>query len=246
VKSDRRAATLIGVLYIIGTVAGVAAAFIMPSFAAGTDTLAAIAGARGATIAGALLVLAMGLSLSGLAAVFYPIGRRFSETLSMGYVIFRGALEGMIYVISALVWLVLIALSSQPSAGTAAIVGVLQTTQDVIWNQLVALPFGIGALMFYWLLYRANLVPRWILVWGFVSAPLFMAANLAHIFGGNIDIVMGSLLLQELVLAGWLIAKGFNLQAADSADGVRAESGGSSGRSGALPGLASVAKGDAA
>ena len=221
---DRRAATLIGVLYIIGTAAGVAGAMIMPSSAAGTDTLAQIAAHRDAAIAGALLILTMGFSLSALAAVFYPIGRRFSEALSMGYVIFRGALEGMIYVISALIWLVLIALSSQPSLATASIAGVLQTSQDVIWNQLVSLPFGIGALMFYWLLYRANLVPRWILVWGFVSAPLFMAANLVHIFGGNIDVVMASLFLQEMVLAVWLIAKGFNLDAAGRTGDARAQS----------------------
>jgi hypothetical protein len=245
-KSDRKAAILIGVLYIIGTAAGVAGAMIMPSSTNGADLLAQVAANRGATIAGALLVLTMGLSLSALAAVFYPIGRRFSEALSMGYVIFRGALEGMVYVISAMFWLVLIALSSQPTIATASIAGVLQTTQDVIWNQLVSLPFGIGALMFYWLLYRANLVPKWILVWGFISAPLFMAANLAHIFGSNIDIVMASLFLQEMVLAVWLIAKGFNLNTADSAENARVEGVSSAGRSNSLPGTASAAGGGAA
>lgn len=203
--TDRRAATLIGVLYIIGTASGVAAVAITPQL-----TPAQIAAHRGATIAGTLLVLTMGFSLSALAAVFYPIGRRFSEWLATGYVIFRGALEGMVYVISAFIVLVLVALSSQPSAATTAIAGVLAISHGVIWNQLVALPFGIGALMFYALLYRARLVPRWILVWGFASAALFMAANLAQMFGGNINIVNASLLVQEMVLAVWLIAKGFD------------------------------------
>ena len=211
---DRKAAIIIGVLYIIGTLTGVVAMAIMPSFGPGTDTLAQIAAHRGATIAGTLLVLTMAFALSALAAVFYPIGRRFSEWLATGYVIFRGALEGAVYVISGFVWLVLIALSSQPaSAALAPIVGVLQTSQDVIWNQLVSLPFGIGALMFYALLHRARLVPSWILVWGYASVALSLAASLAHIFGGNIDIVMASLLVQEMVLAGWLIVKGFNPEA---------------------------------
>jgi hypothetical protein len=211
--SDRRAAIIIGVLYIIGTVSGVTGALIMPSFAPGTDVLAQVAAHSGVMIAGSLLVLTMGLSLSALAAVFYPIGRRFSEVLSMGYVIFRGALEGMTYVISALFWLVLIALSSGPSTAMAPIATLLQTSQDVIWNQLVGLPFAIGALMFYALLYRAKLVPRWILVWGFVSAGLSLAASGAQILGVDIGVVSASLLLQEMVLAVWLIVKGFNSDA---------------------------------
>ena len=185
---------------------------IMPSFGPGIDTLAQIAAHRGATIAGTLLVLTMAFSLSALAAVFYPIGKRFSEVLATGYVIFRGALEGMVYVISGLVWLVLVSLSSQPaSAAMAPIVRVLQTSQDVIWNQLVSMPFGVGAVMFYVLLHRARLLPSWILVWGYVSVALMVAANLTQLLGlGNIDFVMASLLMQEMVLAGWLIAKGFN------------------------------------
>jgi len=216
---DRKSAIIIGVLYMIGTVTGVIASFIMPSFGPGTDALAQIAAHRGATIAGALLILAMAFSLSALAAVFYPIGRRFSEWLATGYVIFRGALEGMVYVISTLIWLVLLSLSSQPtSVALNPIARVLLTANDVIWNQLVSLPFGVGALMFYVLLHRARLVPSWILIWGYVSVALFSAANLAHLFGvGSIDIVMFSLLVQEMVLAGWLIVKGFDPEALEAA-----------------------------
>jgi hypothetical protein len=211
--STRRTAAIVGVLYIIGTVAGIASAAILPSIAPGTNVLTQVATHRGAAIAGGLLVLVMGFALSTLAAVFYPVGRRFDDALATGYVIFRGALEGAVYLISGLIWLVLITMSSEPSAAMASGAAVLQATQNVIWNQVVALPFGIGALMFYALLYRARLVPRWMLVWGFVSAGLFMAACLAQVFGGNIDVVNVSLLLQEMVLAVWLIAKGFDAKA---------------------------------
>ena len=211
-KSDRKAAIIIGVLYIIGTVTGVVASFIMPSFGPGIDPLVQIASHRGATVAGALLVLAMGFSLSALAAIFYPIGRRFSEWLAMGYVIFRGALEGMIYVISGLLWLTLITLSSTPAtAAMTPVVRAITTSNDVIWNQLASFPFGIGALMFYALLHRAKLLPSWILIWGYISVGLMMAANLSQLFGlADINVVMASLLVQEMVLAGWLIVKGFN------------------------------------
>ena len=213
--NDRKSAVIIGVLYIIGTVTGVVASFIMPSFGPNTDVLATIAAHRGAMVAGTLLVLTMGFSLSALAAIFYPIGKRFSEWLATGYVIFRGALEGMIYVVSGLIWLTLITLASgSASVAMAPIARALLTSNDVIWNQLVSMPFGIGALMFYALLHRAKLLPSWILIWGYISVALMMAANLAQLVGlGDINVVMVSLLVQEMVLAGWLIVKGFNPEA---------------------------------
>ena len=212
---ERKAAIIIGVLYILGTVTGVIASFIMPSFGPNTDILATVAAHRGAMVAGTLLVLTMGFSLSALAAMFYPIGRRFSEWLATGYVIFRGALEGMIYVISGLIWLTLMSLASGPaSAALAPIARALITANDVIWNQLASMPFGIGALMFYALLHRAKLVPSWILIWGYISVALMMAANLSQLIGlGDINVVMVSIFIQEMVLAGWLIVKGFDHKA---------------------------------
>jgi hypothetical protein len=207
-KNDRARATIVGVLYIIGTVSGVLGLAIMPSFAAGTDILAQIAAHRTATVAGALLVLTMGFALSAIPAVFYPIGRRFSEVLSMGYVIFRGALEGMTYVISAFLWLVLIAMSAESSAA-APMATVLRTAQRLVWEQLIALPFVIGAFMFYWILYRTRLVPRWLSIWGLVGAVFYLAAPLARMAGLDLDFLMFPLAVQEMVLAVWLIAKGF-------------------------------------
>ena len=211
--ADRRAATTIGVLFVIGTAAGVTGLAIMPSFAAGTDILAQIAAHRTATVVGALLVLVMGFALAAIPAVFYPIGRRFSEVLSMGYVIFRGALEGVTYVIAAFIWLVLVAMSGEPSAASAPIAAMLQTAERLVWEQLIALPFVIGALMFYWVLYRARLVPRWLSIWGLAGAVLYIGAPLARMAGLSLDFLMFPLALQEMVIAIWLIVRGFNAEA---------------------------------
>jgi hypothetical protein len=85
----------------------------------------------------------------------------------------------------------------------------LQTAQRLIWEQLIALPFVIGALMFYWILYRARLVPRWVSVWGLAGAVLYIAAPLARMAGLSLDILMAPLAVQEMVMAVWLIARGF-------------------------------------
>jgi len=210
---ERKAAILIGVLYIVGTVAGVASALIAPPFAAGPDLLGRVAAHRTETIVGGLLVLTMGFSLSALPAVFYPIGRRFSEALSMGYVIFRGAIEGMMYFLGVTIWLVLVAMSANPSAEAPSIADVLARALGVLWDQLGVLPFIIGALMFYSLLFRTRLVPRWLSVWGLVGALPYAGAAFAAMAGLNLGWLMAPLAVQEMVLAVWLIAKGFNPEA---------------------------------
>ena len=66
---------------------------------------------------GALLLLLPGLALAMFPVVFWPIGKRYNETLAMGYVVFRGGLEVVIYIVSALGYLLLIALSTKPGYG---------------------------------------------------------------------------------------------------------------------------------
>jgi hypothetical protein len=214
-SADRRAAVWIGVLYIIGTVALVLSAVVTGGVLAGPAYLAQVAAEPGLVVVGALLVLLAGLSLAMVPIVFWPVGRRYNETLAMGYVVFRGAIETVIYIVGALAWLLLIALSSQQESGSIA--GLVRTTVAVTWDQLIAVPFALGALMFYVLLYQSRLVPRWLSAWGLVGAVLYIVPPLGNMFGLSLGVLMAPLAVQEMVLAVWLIGKGFNPSAAASA-----------------------------
>lgn len=80
--------------------------------------------------------------------------------------------------------------------------------------------FCIGALVFYCALYRWRLVPRWLSSWGLAAVPLYLAAGLLDMF----DVISALSLLgvglnmplaiQEMVLALWLIFKGFDQRVA--------------------------------
>lgn len=210
--SDRTTAWIIGVLFIIGTAAGALSWLVMAPIMDAPGYLASIAAHQSQMAAGALLVLTMGIALSLVPVLFYPVARRHSEVLATGYIVFRGALEGFIYIALTFGWLLLIALSTEPAA-TVAIADAVKAGLGVMSNQVTAIPFGIGAVMFGALLYISKLVPRWLSVWGLIGAALYMAAPLARIFGLSLDYLMAPLALQEMVLAVWLIAKGFSASA---------------------------------
>jgi len=119
-SADRKAAVWIGLLYLIGMVGMVVSVVVTNEVLSGPAHLAQVAAEPNRVALGALLMLVAGLSLALVPVVFWPIGRRYNETLAMGYVVFRGALETIFYVITALLWLLLIALSKQPDGGPLA------------------------------------------------------------------------------------------------------------------------------
>ncbi len=106
------------------------------------------------------------------------------------------------------------------------------STLQVLGDQLKAarawlgtmgvLTFGIGALMYYAVFYRTRLVPRWLSVWGLVAIVMVMASALLVMFGvieslSTTQVVLAlPIFVQEMVLAAWLIAKGFNPRVVDS------------------------------
>ncbi|NND02108.1 MAG: DUF4386 domain-containing protein, partial [Acidimicrobiia bacterium] len=77
-----------------------------------------------------------------------------------------------------------------------------------------AIVFGVSALILYGLMYQSELVPRWLSVWGFIGAVLVIAAGMRGLYGHSPSSTVSVILtapigIQEMVLAVWLIVKGF-------------------------------------
>jgi hypothetical protein len=220
-REHRAAAITAGTLYIIGTVAGVLSKFVVQSPVRDADDPFAYAADHSfAVVTGALLILAMGLSLAFVPVVLFPVLRRVDEVLAIGYLIMRGAVETVCYVIGAIAWLLLMPLGEVMSAGpgTASPAGVRLATLLVdsdASGAVLTLVFCLGGVMFYALLYRSGIVPRWIALWGLVAIPFYVAAYLLAMYaviGANsseLNVLILPLAVQEMVLAVWMIARGF-------------------------------------
>ena len=210
----RKAAIIVGVLFIIGDIAGVLSVVVTRGLLDGPDVLTKIAANQSRLALGALLVLAMGLALAMIPVVTYPIFKKYNGVLALGTVVFRGALETVAYMASAATWLLLLELSRERAAASAGAPNVqtlsdlLVTTQGTIATWFISIVFSIGALMFYYLFYRSRLIPRWLSVWGLAGAALYLAAPLVDMFGHGFGVLMAPLALAEIVLAVWLIVKG--------------------------------------
>jgi hypothetical protein len=82
-------------------------------------------------------------------------------------------------------------------------------------GQVGVLAFALGATMYYWLFYRSRLVPRWLSAWGLIAIASLVVSVVLVVSGVAEPMSQPQVLLaapigvQEMVLAGWLIAKGF-------------------------------------
>ena len=82
-------------------------------------------------------------------------------------------------------------------------------------SAVLTLVFCFGAVLFYVLLYRSRIVPRWITVWGFAGIPFYAAAYVLAMYGvidnnsSVQNVLQAPLGVQEMVLAVWMIVRGF-------------------------------------
>jgi hypothetical protein len=144
--------------------------------------------------------------------------RKISKELAMGMVLFRGALEGIFYFVTALNILTLVAVGNEYIA-TGVDSAVLRSIGNLLYQvenlktPVSSIIFSIGATCIYLTFYRSRLIPRWLSVWGFIAVVAYMASALLNFFhldtgyGFYLEMVMFP---QEILMAVWLIARGFN------------------------------------
>lgn len=142
----------------------------------------------------ALMVLIMAAAMSMIPPLIFPVLREHSEQLALGYVVAR----------TVEVVLVL------PSADLA---------YDTWRYPLSSIFFCLGALLLNGVLYRSSAVPRVISGWALLAVAPYAADAILVLYGELTlssplhAVLIAPLMLNEMVLAVWLLAKGLRVPA---------------------------------
>lgn len=210
---NRRTAVVVGILFIVATVAGLVSTRLIASTTA-SDYLSSVAAHASEVKAGALLELAAAASVALIPAFLFPVLRRHDEGAALAYQALR-ILEAFVMILGAAFTLLLVTLSQKYVSASPPIDPSYQTSGALLqgmanWTFVVdPVIFGAGALLLYAILYRSRLVPRGLSLWGLVGAALVMAAGLIGMFGPFPFALAVPVAVQEMALAGWLIVRGF-------------------------------------
>lgn len=212
--------TIVGILFILATVLGVIAAAMYSPILYAPDYLVRMAANQRQMIIIILLEFFMAMSCAGIGIALYPILKKYSQGLAIGALGFR-VIESSIQVLIAVYMVSFLALSQEyVKAGVPtnsffqAAGAILKAGSDWMSNGAMLLPWCIAALLYYFVFYKYNLIPRWISTWGLIGITLTIISS----FLSMVNINFGSLqtaanlpiAVQEMVFAIWLIVKGLN------------------------------------
>jgi hypothetical protein len=217
---NKRTAIIVGILYIIATVAYSLAMILLDPIIGGSDYLVQASLNANQVIIGTFLVLIDAIAVAGIGICMYKILKKHNKILALGFLGAR-VVEGTIFIMTVIPTLVLLTLSQEfINAGTPD-VPYYQTLGTALlsagnWIFLIGygLVFAISALILNFVLYKSKLIPRWLSGWGFVAAVLVFIHYLLQSFGINPVVILDiPIAVQEMVFAVWLIVKGFNASA---------------------------------
>ncbi len=226
--NPRKTARIVGVLFIIATAAPLLSVAFVPIIF-GPASLANVwllAANENQIRIGALLEFAMAAAVAAIPICMYPILKKQNESMALGYVVGR-LVEGVMFTIGVISLLALLTLSKEfalagaPSAAYYQTIGTTILAIRLAESVFAQFSFSLGSLMFYYLLYKSKLVPRWLSGWSLIGAVLFLASAFLAMFGYGSESTIYLLMnapggLGEMVFAGWLIIKGFNPSALNS------------------------------
>ncbi len=219
-NGTRRLAVVAGLCFLIADAAGVGFFAFAGGLGTGQAYLDAVPGHQVQLGLAALCIFLMGAAGIGIVAALYPVLRVHSEALAIGSVLFRAVGEGVAF-LEAAITLATVSVGLAAAGATASTQPALLATSLLDLRDQLALvamaAFGVAALQYCWVLLLSGLLPRWLAGWGVLGAVIWLAGTVSAfvVHGPDGGLAMAPLAVNEIVMAVWLIVRGFSAPAAE-------------------------------
>ena len=183
---DQKRARIFGVLFLVTFATSIPALLLYQPVL--DDPVGYIAGAGhdNRILLGALLELLLIIANIGTAVVIFPVVRRQSEVLSLGYVAAR-LVESAFILVGIVAVLGIVTLRQEVAGATEGTVAyTLAAIKD--WTFLLGPGWVVGwgnGLILGYLMYSSGLVPRRATWLGLIGGPLIIVSGTVIMFGGN-------------------------------------------------------------
>jgi hypothetical protein len=217
----RKKSIVVGVLLIISLVVGVLS---IDPVIDEMDNLANISINAKPILIRAFMQFILAFIYASIPIILYSLLKKINTGLTIGFLVFR--IVSVVFILIGWVSILLLLALSQEfvDAGSPdlsyfqTLDYLLRSGRDLINHVAMPLILSVGNLMFYFILLQSKLVPGWLSIWGLIAtvlssvlASLLLMFNVINIITPVYIILALPTALLEIVLAIWLIVKGFDL-----------------------------------
>lgn len=211
---------VIGILFIVSTVAGIISVTVLGDLLKVPMDYVNISDNLFMFVLGIFLELLCAAAFVAISVFMYTALSRHNSKYALGYVVAR-SLESVPFIVGAICLLVLIPLGNNFSSvlsvnGESYIqlgntMVYIHDMTNVIGSMLI---FSFTAIILNFSFFKTKIIPRFISIWGLVGALMMITAAVLGLgglsFTSNLSMILVvPLALNEMVLAVWLILKGF-------------------------------------
>ncbi|MFC8503199.1 DUF4386 domain-containing protein [Pedococcus sp. NPDC057267] len=169
-----------------------------------------------------VLELLTSIGILAMSALLYLVLSRQDRTFALVALVLWTC-EAVFLTVKTVGLAVLLSLSQGPGAADAATAsggqssGALALSLIQHAGDVDMLFFCVGAMPWYWLLYRSRIVPRVLALWGLLAVPLVLVATLALVWNRDLEpsrVLYAPYVPFELVLGLWLLGRGAHVSGA--------------------------------
>jgi uncharacterized protein DUF4386 len=204
---------VIGALFLLGFLAYGIGSGLATSLVGGSNFLSTIGASQALLVTGAFLIfLNTGVDL-GKGVLFFPILAKHSQRTALAYLATM-IVEVVLLSVGALALLLIVPLAKHAGEPGAQTLGSILVQTNFTAYQMGEMVLGVGATFMCVLLYRTQLIPRWLAISGLIGYPILAAGTIAETFGVHIGLYLTIPgFFFEVVMPFWLIFKGFQPEA---------------------------------
>ena len=170
-----------------------------------------IAGNTAGVYTGILLQIITALVIMVLGTALYQAGKHINKTAAIIALCFYFT-EAILHIICQIFIFALAALSRQFMINGDVILLNIVNFLFISRNfcgAITMMPFGLGAIIFYYLIMKAKVIPRWLGLWGLITVPFILVGWSLEAFGISVPFALYLPYVPwEWVAGGWVLVRG--------------------------------------
>src|SRR5437899_8877690 len=180
---------IIGALFLLGFLFYGVGSGLVTSLVGGSNFLSTILASQTILVIGAfLMLLNTGVDVAK-GVLFFPILEKHSKRTALAYLATM-IVEVVLLAVGVLALLLIVPLARHAGEAGAQTLGTILVQTNATAYQMGEMALGVGAVLLCVLLYRTQLIPRWLAISGLIGYPVLVAGTIAEIFGLHIGLYL--------------------------------------------------------